>query len=306
MGIQVNKVPNDLKLDRFTEVKFTEMGNVLEIQYMSNRNTKASIQMLKGGNEYLHIATGEIKEVTHHCTRYDQKKSLARTFSNIRSVINANITNVYNVRWITLTYAENMQDTKRLYKDFEKFNKRFRTYCDKNSYGRAEYIVICEPQQRGAWHCHLLYIWDRKAPFIPNNELEKLWRHGFTRIEQLDNVDNVGAYLTAYLGDMPLGEYDGELEGTQIKQVVNKDGDAKYYVKGARLNLYPTKFNMMRTSRNIKRATSVLMPLEMAMKKVNDATLTYEKTIKLKDDENNFESIINTKYYNISRKKVKE
>ena len=105
-----------------------------------------------------------------------------------------------NVRWITLTYAENMTDTDRLYFDFKDFNKRFQYYCKINGYSKPEYIVMMEPQGRGAWHCHLLYIWDCKAPYVANKTLRDLWGHGFVKIKKLDNCDNVGAYLTAYLG----------------------------------------------------------------------------------------------------------
>ena len=95
-------------------VKVTEMGNVIEVQYMSRRNTKQTIQMLPGGEEFVICATGEVKEVKHHETRKDNKKGLYRTFAKARGIINANVTDVEKVRWCTLTYAENMTDTKQL------------------------------------------------------------------------------------------------------------------------------------------------------------------------------------------------
>ena len=176
------------------------MGNVVEVQYMSKRNGKQTIQMLPGMKEYIELSTGEIKDVTKHDTRASQEKSLARTFKTARGVINANVTDVSKVRWITLTYADNMTDTSRLYEDFRKFNMRFQTYCKNNNYGKAEYICMMEPQGRGAWHCHLIYIFDLvKAPYIANKTLSDLWSHGFVKISKLDYVENVGAYLNAYL-----------------------------------------------------------------------------------------------------------
>lgn len=279
-------------------LKVTEMGNVIEVQYMSRRNAKQTIQMLEGMKQYIELSTGEIKDVTKHDTRATQEKSLARTFKIARGVINANVTDVSKVRWITLTYAENMTDTVRLYKDFEKFNKRFQYFCKKNGYGKAEYIAMMEPQGRGAWHCHLLYIFAHKAPYIANKTLSNLWGHGFVKIGKLDNVDNVGAYLTAYLGDMDIMDVEpSDVVGKEIKLV-----NDKYYVKGARLKYYPAKFNIFRCSRGVKRPTSEYMTQEEAEKKVSAATLTFEKTIKLEDIENDFESIINTRYYNRIRK----
>jgi hypothetical protein len=285
-------------------LKVTEMGNVLEVQYMSNRNCKQTIQMLPGMKQYIEVSSGEVKNVTKHDTRVTLNKNLQRTFKTLRGIINTNITDVSKVRWITLTYKENMTDTVRLYKDFEKFNKRFQTYCKNNNYGKAEYIAMMEPQGRGAWHCHLLYIFNNlvKAPYIANKTLSGLWGHGFVKISKLDNVDNVGAYLTAYLGDMDLQDcLHDEIVGNELKEVVIEENgrkESKYYVKGARLKYYPAKFNMFRCSRGVKRPLEVYMTQEEAEKKVSGAKLTFEKTVKLHDEENDFETIINTRYYN--------
>ena len=290
-------------------VKVTEMGNVIEVQYMSRRNCKQTIQMLKGGEQFVICATGEIKDIEHHNTRKDNKKGLYKTFANARAVINANVTDVSKVRWCTLTYAENMTDSKRLYKDFHDFNLRFQYYCKQKGYSNPEYIVMMEPQGRGAWHAHLLYIWqDQKAPYIANQEFREMWGHGFVRIKKLDNVDNVGAYLTAYLGDMEIDEMDfSKAVGKQCKVVEVEDENGKKVkkaiVKGARLDLYPANFNMLRCSRGVKRPLVEMMSQEDAYKKVSAATKTFESAIKLTDHENDFETVIIREQYNKVRGK---
>lgn len=290
-------------------VKVTEMGNVIEVQYMSRRNCKQTIQMLQGGEQFVICATGEIKDVEHHNTRKDNKKGLYKTFANARAVINANVTDVSKVRWCTLTYAENMTDPKRLYEDFRNFNWRFQYYCKQKGYSKPEYIVMMEPQGRGAWHAHLLYIWqDQKAPYIANQEFREMWGHGFVRIKKLDNVDNVGAYLTAYLGDMEIDEMDvSKAVGKQCKVVEVEDEDGKKVkkaiVKGARLDLYPANFNMLRCSRGVKRPVAEMMSQEEASKKVSAATKTFESAIKLTDHENDFETVIIREQYNKVRGK---
>lgn len=304
-------------------VKVTTMGNVIEVQYMDRRNTKQTIKMLAGGEQYVECATGEVKDIVHHNTRAEQKKSLLRTFKTLRGIINANVTDTTKVRWITLTYAENMTDTKRLYDDFKKFNMRFQYHIKKLGYNKAEYIVVAEPQARGAWHMHLLYIFDKKAPYLHNDtEFNPLWGHGITKIKQLKNVDNVGAYLTAYLGDMELDEfssdtsnmitameyYGGNMVGYGMKEVDIEDDNGKMihkkYIKGARLPLYPAKFNLFRCSRGVKRPTVEMLSQSMAEKKVSAATLTYEKILRLSDEETNFKSVIYTKQYNRVRKSL--
>lgn len=293
-------------------VKVTEMGNIIEVQYMSRRNTKQTVRMLEGGEQYVVCSSGEIKDVVHHETRKDNKKGLYKTFANMRAVINTNVTDVSKVRWCTLTYAENMTDTNRLYTDFEKFHKRFQYYCKQQGYSKPEYIVMMEPQGRGAWHAHLLYIWqDMKAPYIANDVFAKLWGHGFVRIKKLDNVDNVGAYLTAYLGDMELSEVDWHkwneiTRGATVKQVemIDENGEkvTKPVLKGARLNLYPANFNMLRCSRGIKRPTEEMLSQEMANKKVLGATKTFETAVRLTDVDNEFDSVIIKTQYNRVRK----
>ena len=303
------------KLDQIPEknpnvlVKVTEMGNVVEVQYMSRRNCKQTIQMLTGGEQFVICATGEVKDIEHHATRKDNKKGLYKTFANARAVINANVTDVSKVRWCTLTYAENMTDPKRLYTDFEKFNKRFQYYCKQKGYSKPEYIVMMEPQGRGAWHAHLLYIWqDQKAPYIANQEFREMWGHGFVRIKKLDNVDNVGAYLTAYLGDMEINEMDAtKVFGKKCKVVEVEDENgkkvSKAIIKGGRLDLYPANFNMLRCSRGVKRPVEEMMCQDQASKKVLGATKTFESAIKLTDHENDFETVIIREQYNKVRGK---
>ena len=168
---------------------------------------------------------------------------------------------------------------------------------------------MMEPQGRGAWHAHLLYIWqDQKAPYISNQDFRELWGHGFVRIKKLDNVDNVGAYLTAYLGDMEIDEMDiSKAVGKQCKVVEVEDEDGKKVkkaiVKGARLDLYPANFNMLRCSRGVKRPVAEMMSQEEASKKVSAATKTFESAIKLVDNENDFETVIIREQYNKVRGK---
>lgn len=294
-------------LDNF--VKVVEMGNVTEILHMERRNTKATIKMLEGGERYVNLSTGEILPVKKHDSRKDQKNSLYRTFQNARALINANVIDVDFVRWCTLTYRENMTDTKKLYKDFEKFWKRFLYYCKKKGYTKPEYIVMMEPQGRGAWHCHLLIIWQNmKAPYIANKDFAELWQQGFVTIKKLDDVDNVGAYLTAYLGDMDISDID-KLKGSQytLKTVeIEENGKKvkKSYIKGARLELYPLNFQMIRHSKGIKQPTETYMTLEDAKKKVLGATKTFESSVKISDDANGFNNVISKAYYNSKRKET--
>ncbi|PBG07275.1 hypothetical protein BGU81_25390, partial [Clostridioides difficile] len=51
---------------------------------------------------------------------------------------------------------------------------------------------------------------------IPNSKMSELWKQGFTVTKKLDDVDNVGAYLTAYLGDISLDEVQDMLDDNRV------------------------------------------------------------------------------------------
>ena len=175
-----------------------KMNHIYELCYLEHRNSICPIQKLDK-DSYVVLNTGEVKDCNHIENRSENKLQVSQSLKRLRDYINTNVVDVNNCKWITLTYAENMTDSKRLYTDFKNFVKRF-----KYKYGHFEYIVACEPQGRGAWHCHCIIIFDKKAPYIPNKEIESLWGNGFTKTNKLDDIDNIGAYLTAYLGDMDL------------------------------------------------------------------------------------------------------
>jgi len=145
---------------------------------------------------------------------------------------------------------------------------------------------------RGAWHAHLILIFDRLAPYIPNKTIEKLWQQGFCKTKKLDNVDNVGAYLTAYLGDIEYSESNLKLVKDNqnfvvIKEVNEIEGitlkEPKKFIKGGRLYMYPPKFNLYRCSRGIKKPIRSIIDYELARKKIGLAQPTFTSAIKLID-----------------------
>lgn len=105
-------------------------------------------------------------------------------------------------KFITLTYAKNMQDLEQADKDFKNFMKRFRYKFDLKE---LPYIAVRELQKRGAIHYHMLC----SFPLDFENEHhikywervfgQEIWRHGFVDIKPIDHVDNVGAYLIKYM-----------------------------------------------------------------------------------------------------------
>lgn len=114
--------------------------------------------------------------------------SINRTRTEIRRLVNSN---PQLSKFLTLTFAENITDLKTANYIFNKFILRMNY-----KYPDFEYLAVPEFQKRGAVHYHLLC----KIPFIEIAELQEMWGQGFVKINKIDNVNNVGAYVSKYLG----------------------------------------------------------------------------------------------------------
>lgn len=280
-------------------VRVTKMNHIVEVQHMEKMSTGSSIRRLDK-HHYVDIRTGEIREFEKFSDkRSDNFNSLRKTFKNLRYLINNNFAANGNELHITLTYKENMTDTKRLYEDFKKFIMRFR-YSFK-SYGSIDYLTVIEPQERGAWHHHLLLRFNDVSDriYLDSKLVSEIWGHGFIKIRTMDGINNIGAYLSAYLADVELTDsIDLESAG---KEVVTKvvDGVEKKFIKGGRLHRYPNGMNLYRTSRGIKKPDRVDMPYSDIKKVVGSAKPHYTKSIPIATED--FTNVITYEQYNMKR-----
>lgn len=300
--------PQDIPdIDPEKVVKVKECGNIIEVMSREHRSFGAHILKISA-EEYVLLKTGEVKPFNHTESRADNLSMVARSLAYGRDMINANITDVTMCRWLTLTYAENMTDPRRLYEDFKEFNRRAR-----KKWGHYEYITAAEPQGRGAWHLHAVLIFDHKAPYMANAAVADCWRKGFVTIKRLDDVDNVGAYLTAYLGDMELHECAAQgmtIHGEGVKLVeYTEEGQkkSKAYIKGARMRLYPPQFHIFRWSRGCKKPIIEQMTYGRAQKeKALVGARTFRRAVLIEDDKSDFRDLVVYEYYNKCRGKCQE
>ena len=117
----------------------------------------------------------DVRGMERHFSRADNLRTVRATCERFKWLVRANERRVR--LFVTLTYAENMTDTRRLYEDSRRFFAKLR-----RRYPITGYLCACEPQKRGAWHCHLLLL--ANAPlFIPNRQVCKPWGHGFTKVQ---------------------------------------------------------------------------------------------------------------------------
>lgn len=123
------------------------------------------------------------------------KRDLRRQINSNHLQYGENITS----KFMTLTFDENITDLTPANYEFKKFMKRLNYQVFETKKMQLKYTAVPEFQQRGAVHYHVITY---NMPYIPHKKLLECWgNQRGVRINKIDNVDNVGAYVAEYLGD---------------------------------------------------------------------------------------------------------
>jgi hypothetical protein len=122
--------------------------------------------------------------------------TLRKAKVTIRNLINSNVGRFededhrkFIPKFLTLTFAENETDLNRANKEFRNFIRRL-SYKLGND---IKYIGGIEFQDRGAIHYHIVLF---NCPFIPVKDFYRIWGLGDVTIKALNDVDNLGVYVT--------------------------------------------------------------------------------------------------------------
>lgn len=215
------------------------------------------------------------------------RRSLKKIFKDLRQLIAANFEGGDKELFVTLTYAEQTHDPKKIHNDFRDFWKRL-----KRAYAGAGlgYIAVVEPHASGEFHIHaLIRARDVDNLYIPNEVMSQIWGMGFTKTERLEDIDHMGAYVIAYMSNMEIPpEYEAEY--AKYDDIIERDG--KKYIKGRRLDYYPDGMQIHRHSRDIvkpDKLTGSDAMGELARLRALDATAKYinTKEIEQTDDAGN-------------------
>ena len=299
--MKVTKV-EEVQISKNALVTVTEMNHIVEVQHMFKMNTCSHIKKLDA-DRYVDLKTGDIREFERTENRSQGMNSLSQTFKKLRYLVNKNFRGACNELFITLTYRGELQtrDHLKVGKDYDSFLKRLkRRY---KGVSTIDAIKVLEPHESGNWHMHVLLRFnDLEQVYIANEDLREIWGNGWVTVNSLKNVDNVGAYVSAYLADIEVSEEESkQLEGHPdlIEKEVN--GQKKKFVKGARLAFYPSGVNLFSKTKGIVYPERTIMPYEQAIKKVGAATPHFKKSIVISDQEKDFENTITYEQYNLKR-----
>jgi len=130
---------------------------------------------------------------------------LRRTRMTIMRLVNSNPD---FITFLTLTFDENKFENKKDITEFEKCNYLFMTFIQRLKYNflGIKYLAVPEFQGDyyfrtnikkefgGAIHYHLLL-----NQMVDTKKIEKVWRHGFVKINKIKSINNVGLYVSKYL-----------------------------------------------------------------------------------------------------------
>ncbi|MGL9970345.1 hypothetical protein [Enterococcus sp. DIV1420a] len=168
--------------------------------------------------------------------------------------------------------------------------------------------------------------WEQIQECKVNAPLFDLWGQGFVTVRRLKNADNVGAYLTAYMADLPLEDLDvpynidenGEVlfeeeyfeeetyerldkalaytKGVQV----TKSNQKKAVIKGGRLRFYPRGtrlFNCVNCVEPTRQEMSYRQFKEVFG--IKNTQLTLRKSVKIEDEEKRYSSVLVKEQYSI-------
>ena len=131
--------------------------------------------------------------------------ALRRTRMNIMRLVNSNPD---FLTFLTLTFDESKVENKKDITEFEKCNYWFKAFIQRLKYNFPDIKYLAVPEFQGdyyfrtgikkefggAIHYHLLL--DQK---IEAKKMEKIWRHGFVKINKIKSINNIGLYVSKYL-----------------------------------------------------------------------------------------------------------
>ena len=159
-------------------------GNIMEV-YLYDKD------VIYGYKDNRKMSCGRSVSASDENKDINRDKVLQRARRDLRRIINSNCEK-YS-KFVTLTFADNVDDLDYCNNEFKKFVKRLNYHYKI----KLKYSAVIEFQKRGALHYHCIFY--NLTQKLDVKKLSELWGNGFIKINKIDNVDNVGAYICKYM-----------------------------------------------------------------------------------------------------------
>ena len=157
--------------------------------------------------EKLNVNGGGVRDGDGRDSEHNYRQQQRRRRNAIRQLTCTNFDS--GSKFVTLTFDNEREHD---YKDVKACNAYFKKFVLRMRYRYPDfkYIAVIEFQdknERGAVHYHMIC----NLPYIVKAELAEIWAGGFVKINRIDKVDNVGAYVIKYMtADMDDKRLSGE------------------------------------------------------------------------------------------------
>lgn len=180
---EYNRVVTQFK-NGITEVKTYEYYQRIGYSVVREKNTHQSLVTFKS-------ELGRKKGKKENFNEVNVYKNVLRAKKKIRELCNEN----YDIltKFLTLTFAGNFTEDR--INDANKILSKFLKRLAYKYKIKVEYLCVPELQKNGKIHFHLLC----NLPYIDIVELESIWQYGIVHITKIDDIRNLGAYLSSYI-----------------------------------------------------------------------------------------------------------
>lgn len=259
------------------------------------------------------------KKVDESVQRERFKKSLYRAVSTIHELVACNV-GIHScptekkptVKFVTLTFQDNVQDIEVANDEFKKFMKRLNYHLFGVKKNLIKYVVVPELQGRGAWHFHMITF---NMPYIKRDELIALWGNGIMVGIEVVKGDNgekydagrVANYVTKYLTKGVEVQSDGSLKSKEDGEKNLSDFDLYKALELENMKRYSA-------SRGLKRADKFYVKMDeetyqevMSVLGHQDMIRTMDKKgkrIKVRHYENKWRGSITHLVVRLKKKKI--
>ena len=129
----------------------------------------------------------------------NREDTLYRARKTVRRLINSNV-NAYGVeckpKFVTLTFKDHIIDFDVANYEYTKFIQRLNYNIFGQKKSILKYTVVPEFTKRGRIHFHVVFY---NLPYTKSSLVEEIWGNGFIKINKIDQVDNIGAYICKYM-----------------------------------------------------------------------------------------------------------
>lgn len=173
-------------------VTFYENGIVEVVDYSKNIEVGSVRQPKENIITNSRVKLGRVKGKTKNFNEDNVFKNCCRAKKKIRQLCNNNAHLL--TKFLTLTFADQSitEDKIKLANSFySKFIKRLEYYFNQ----KIEYLTVPELTKQGVIHYHMLC----NIPYIDIDLLQDIWGFGKVYISRIENINNVGAYVSSYV-----------------------------------------------------------------------------------------------------------